>query len=546
MNQVSNMSMSISLVRKELESTLQKAEGYFAQYAEDNEPSQLKLFADELNLARGTFKLLEMQGAELLCTEMQSFAGDGSVKLNQKLDVLGQCLITLKQYLGVVLEQEREYPVLLVPSVNKLRSAAGHKPITESHFFAVNLRPRLPETEKPSISIKPHLPRIRLMFQSGLLRVMRPQASSMVGYKLSGRALRLMEKGFRGSLAWPFWWCASTAMEAIVEGRFELTHSRAALLARIDQTMRAMIKNGLQVFSSPFVNEVHKDLLYLISLSNSDTPDIAKVKQVYGLKNSVTEVQLKEQRKKLAGPDIGAFASLSKAVKDQIGHIKANLDKCAVGALSEVEFESLNTLVDDLARVLKVINQKPLSDQLREQGQQIRKLEQMANKDKMAVLAAVADALLQIELASQDFSKATSDNARRIIGAGHYSEARIILFDEIESALSMAKRAIAAFVEDQDKLHLANIKPALDGARGALFFLQEYKASSVVQAATRFLNERVLNNPQGIDEGKLEVLADSLTSIEYYAETLSHSDSNSGDILNLAVKGITQLGYKVA
>ncbi|QIZ84236.1 hypothetical protein HF888_08340 [Bermanella marisrubri] len=540
------MSMSISLVRKELESTLQKAEGYFAQYAEDNEPGQLKLFADELNLARGTFKLLEMQGAELLCTEIQSFSGDGSVKLSQKLDVLGQCLITLKQYLGVVLDQETEYPVLLIPSINKLRRAAGHKPISEAHFFAVNLRPRLPETERPNINIKPHLPRIRLMFQSGLLRVIRAQASTMVGYKLSGRSLALMEKGFRGTMAWPFWWCASAALQAIVEGRYELTQSRAALLARIDQTMKAMIKNGLNVFSTPFVNEVHKDLLYLISLSSEKSGDIAKIQQVYGLKAGVTEDQLKIQRKKLAGPDIGAFTSLSKAVKDQIGHIKTNLDKCANGYLSEVEFDSLNGLVDDLARVLKVINQEPLSEKLRLQGQQIRKLEQMPNRDKMVVLAAIADALLQIELASQDFSKATADTSHKIIGAGHYSEARIILFDEIESALAMAKRAIAAFVEDQDKLHLANIKPALDGARGALFFLQEYKASSVVQAATRFLNERVLNNPQGIDEGKLEVLADSLTSIEYYAETLSHSDSNSADILNLAVKGISQLGYKVA
>jgi len=546
MNQVSNMSMSISLVRKELETTLQKAEGYFAQYAEDNEPSQLKLFADELNLARGTFKLLELTGAELLCTEMQSLAGDGSISLSLKLDALGQSLINLRHYVSVILKQEREYPVLLIPAINRLRKTVGHKPITESHFFAVNLRPRLPKTEKSSIDIRPHLARIRLMYQTGLLRVIRGQ-SPIVGYKLIGRSLNVLEKGFRGTIAWPFWWCASAAVTAMIEDKYELTSDRAALFARVDQTMRAMIKEGLSIFTSANVNETHKDLLFLVSLSEQSSGLIADIKKTYNLQQDLSEPELQQQRRMLSGPDIGAFDSLSKAIKAQIDYIKTGLDKCALGALPKEEFVVIEQQIMDLSRVLKAIEQPGLSDYLEKQGKHLKQVLNASKADRMGILAAVADALLQIELASGDFSKGINKaSAQHIIGAGHYAEARIVLFDEIQSALTMAKRAIAAFVDDGDKLHLANIKPSLDGARGAFLFLQEPTAASVISAAGRFLSEKVLGDDPQVNESKLEVLADTLTSVEYYAETLSHSDNNTRDILALAVKGMAQLGYKVA
>lgn len=135
MNQVSNISVAIGLVRKELETTLQKAENYLSRFSETLDSSHLKLFADEINLARGTFKLLELSGADALATEMLSLIGDGAVKQTVKLEALGQSLIGLTQYINVLLEQEVDHPILLVPTINIVRKVGGHRPITESHFF---------------------------------------------------------------------------------------------------------------------------------------------------------------------------------------------------------------------------------------------------------------------------------------------------------------------------------------------------------------------------------------------------------------------------
>ena len=546
MNQASNISVSIGLVRKELETTLQKSEGYFSQYSESLEPTHLKLFADEINLVRGTFKLLELIGAETLTTEMLSLVGDGAVKQTQKVDVLGHALIGLTQYINILLEQEIDHPVLLIPTINQVRKLGGHKPLNESHFFQVNLRPKLPAIEKPSFDIKPHMPRIRLMFQAGLLRVLK-DSSPEIGFKLIERSLVLLERGLRGTLAWPFWWSAVAALNAITEEKYELTLARKMLFSRVDMIMRAMIKNGVKVFSSQAANELHKDFLYLVSLSSIGEGYIGDVKNTYSMQTNVTEQDLKSERKLLSGPDIGSYDALSKAINEEIQLIKEALDQSEKNELTEEQNVDLLQRLETLANVLKVVKQDTLHKRIKEQLNNVSSLNSLSLEDKLTSLASIADALLQVELASKKFGRQTGlVSAQEIVGAGHYYEARIILFDEINTGLSVSKRAIGSFVDSKDKLHLANIAQALSGVKGALIFLNEQQAVQVIDASIRFVNEKVLGSDLQYSESKLEVLADVLTSIEYYIETVSQSDTAPKDILNLAIKGIGQLGYKVS
>lgn len=546
MNQISNISVSISLVRKELETTLQKAENYFSQFSESLDASHLKLFADEINLARGTFKLLEVAGAEALATEMLSLVGDGAVKQTVKMDVLGQSLIGLTQYINILMEQEVDHPILLVPAINQVRKVGGHKPITESHFFSVNLRPKLPSVEKPNFNIKPHLPRIRLMFQAGLLRVLKDQ-NPVIGFKLIERSLVLLERGLRGSMAWPFWWCSLAAVKAMAEEEYELTLARRMLFARVDILMRTMIKNGVKVFTSQTANELHKDLLHIVSLSSSQGDVLLQVKQAYSIRSNVTEQELKSERKFLAGPDIGSFDTLAKAFKEEIQNVKEALDAAEKGTLLEADFEELTLRLQRMSNVLKVIHQDALGQRIEDQLSNVVALADLPNEQRVIALAGIADALLEVELASDKFGRQSASSSKQeIIGAGHYFEARIVLFDEIHSGLAVSKRAIAAFVDTSDKLHLANIGQALVGVKGALIFLNEMQCAEIIKMSIRYLEERVLNSDNPADEARLEVLADVLTSIEYYIETVSQSDVSAKDILSLAIKSIAQLGYKVS
>ncbi len=546
MNQASNVSMSINLVRKELEITLQKAEGYFSIYAEKQDPSQLKLFADELNLARGTFKLLELGGLEALSAEMLSLIGDGTVSFPTKLEALGKALMSLSHYISLLLEHERDRPILLIPAINLIRKAGGHKVFSESHFFNVNLRPKLPSIDKSSLDIIPHLPRIRLMYQLGLLRVLR-DSDARVGMKLIQRSLTLLELGFRGGVPWPFWWSCKAAVSVIINEEYELTQARRVLLARIDSIMRSMIKEGLIVFTAQPANELHKDLLHLVSLSVDSGGIVGDIKDSYRISQSVLEKDLKVERNLLSGPDVGAYESLSKAFNEEIAHVKEALDLAAKNNLSEEGFGALSEKLSRLADILQVIDEKSLAKRLKEQNSNVIALATLEEEERVNALARIADDMLQVELASSHFGRSQpKTDGENIVVTGHYIEARIILFDEIESGLAMAKRAIGSFVESGDKLHLVNISASLIGVRGALIFLGEVRASAIVDATINYLNDKVLNSEDSVDEARLEILADALASVEYHAERLSHSDIVSAEILDRAVRSMSQLGYKVS
>jgi hypothetical protein len=538
--------MSINLVRKELEITLQKAEGYFSIYAEKQDPSQLKLFADELNLARGTFKLLELGGLEALSAEMLSLIGDGTVNFTTKLEALGKALMSLSHYISLLLEHEKDRPILLIPAINLIRKAGGHKVFSESHFFNVNLRPKLPSIDKSSLDIIPHLPRIRLMYQLGLLRVLR-DSDARVGMKLIQRSLTLLELGFRGGVPWPFWWSCKAAVSVIINEEYELTQARRVLLGRIDSIMRSMIKEGLIVFTAQPANELHKDLLHLVSLSVNSDGIVGDIKDSYRISQGMLEKDLKVERNLLSGPDVGAYESLSKAFNEEIAHVKEALDSAAKNNLSEEGFGALSEKLSKLADILHVIDEKSLAKRLKEQNSNVIALASLEEEERVDALAKIADDMLQVELASSHFGRSQpKTDGENVVVTGHYIEARIILFDEIESGLAMAKRAIGSFVESNDKLHLVNISASLMGVRGALIFLGEVRASAIVDATINYLNDKVLNSDDSVDEARLEILADALASVEYHAERLSHSDIVSAEILDRAVRSMSQLGYKVS
>ena len=546
MNQASNVSMSINLVRKELEITLQKAEGYFSIYAESQDPSQLKLFADELNLARGTFKLLELGGLEALSAEMLSLIGDGTAKFEIKLEALSKALMSLSHYISLLLENETDRPILLIPAINLIRKAGGHKVFSESHFFNVNLRPKLPSINKSSLDIVPHLPRIRLMYQLGLLRVLR-DSDARVGMKLIQRSLTLLELGFRGGVPWPFWWSCKAAVSVIINEEYELTQARRVLLGRIDSIMRSMIKEGLIIFTAQPANELHKDLLHLVSLSVDSDGIVGEIKDSYRISRGVLEKDLKVERNLLSGPDVGAYESLSKAFNEEISQVKEALDLAAKNNLNEDGFTALSEKLSRLADILQVIDEKSLAKRLKEQNTNVIALASLEEQERVDALARIADDMLQVELASSHFGRSQpKTDGENVVVTGHYIEARIILFDEIESGLGMAKRAIGSFVETSDKLHLVNISASLLGVKGALIFLGEVKASSIIDGTISYLNDKVVNSEDRVDEARLEILADALTCVEYHAERLSHSDIVNPDILERAVRSMAQLGYKVS
>ncbi len=114
--------------------------------------------------------------------------------------------------------------------------------------------------------------------------------------------------------------------------------------------------------------------------------------------------------------------------------------------------------------------------------------------------------------------------------------------DEARNALTLAKRAITAFIEsDYDKLHLANVPATLHTIWGGLVMINDPDAAEVLQRVGGAIQHQLLDNSEPPSEQVLEAMADALTSLEYYIGNIGKHEPGSADLLRLAKTSLDEV-----
>ena len=115
--------------------------------------------------------------------------------------------------------------------------------------------------------------------------------------------------------------------------------------------------------------------------------------------------------------------------------------------------------------------------------------------------------------------------------------------DEARGALTLAKRAVTAFIEsDYDKLHLANLPATLHSIWGGLQMVNDPGAAAVLERVAVSIQERLLDAREAPENQVLEALADALTSLEYYIESIGKREESNQDLLKLAASSLDDVG----
>jgi hypothetical protein len=172
-------------------------------------------------------------------------------------------------------------------------------------------------------------------------------------------------------------------------------------------------------------------------------------------------------------------------------------------------------------------------------------------------LLKLADAVLYVESMVAGLDSGERRGARPLLEPGHeaesfanhqLAEARIVVLDEAQAGLALAKRAITSYLESNgDKPHLANVPISLQAVRGGLWFLGQERAAFLVGACGEYIQLQMLESSLMPSEQMLETLADALTSLEYYLEGGAGMRRGfQDDVLDLAANSVRALGLPVA
>ncbi len=544
---------SADAIKGELETTIQQAQSALEGFSEDvTNLSSLEQVQSYIGQLRGIFQVLEEVGAVSVCDEMNAAlnaipagAAAASKPLKQILEAGSQALVILSRYLELVSLQSKAVPSVLLPAINSLRVARSVPAWGDSRFFDFSFKAGKPPTKSQVRITRDSLMKLkkfRHMYQAGFLHMYKGKRNGP-SLRYMSLALHRVDQTLGNAPCAPLWWVASAALESMVQANATITLSRKRLFAQLDKELRAMITGAPGTFNKASPAALIKEFLYLIALNkNSDSLNAKKVSLFYKLPElNYSESLLEEQRQVLFSPGRGVLSSVADALKEDIISIKELVDQVARGgAFSSKDLHARLVKVSDIYVMLGL--QSP-ANVLKNQADIIGKWADNAAPTQEELIK-IADIILYVESSLsrllQGQSELDSEEDNKAFKAQLY-EARFVLIEESESGLTLAKRAITAYMDSSgDKLHLSNVSSTLQGVRGALVFLQSPTAASIVSRAMTYIERELLEKGKLIDANQLELFADALSSLEFYLEGLLSGMENQ-DILKLAVHSLNSL-----
>ncbi|WP_312928524.1 ferrous iron transporter B [Stutzerimonas nitrititolerans] len=553
---------SLSLVRDELFATMEEAEQSLEHFIIDrNNGGLLQQAVENLKQVRGTLKLVELTGAELLAQEVLNLATDIPVGAGDERDAqlaaLSNALYVLGRYLESVDASRQEMPELLLPPINALRLAGGQPALPESFFFSVRLdhaRPPVAVAVREPAARATEARRLRQMYQVGLLGFIR-EDNVPASLKLMGRAFARLDILFADAPAGRLCWIGSAALEAQLDGQLLPRQSRKQLFSRLDRELRQLIGNP--AYEPP--RSLLKELLYLVALAESSGPLASQVRELFSLSPlPFTDHLIEDESQRLAGPGQAVMRSLSSAIREELASCKDLLDLIERKTAPAESYATLHSQLGKLAKTLGMVGLSSAASTLHAQLSVVSSWSNEQSPEPQALLR-LADAVLYVESMVASLERGERREVRPQLAqpgqeaeafASHQlTEACIVVLDEATAGLALAKRAITAYLESNgEKLHLANVPFSLMAVRGGLRFLEQERAAELIGACADFIQKQMLESVQMPPEQMLETLADALTSLEYYLEggALLRRDDSRASVLDLASESVRALGIPVA
>ncbi|HET8701642.1 MAG TPA: Hpt domain-containing protein [Nitrococcus sp.] len=561
MNRQTDLDYSaIGWVKGELDATLRQAAEALEAYAEDPaDLTQLQFCVTNVHQVHGILQMLELCGAARLTEEMeqlgQALLSESVTDRDLAQEALMRTILQLQSYLERVESGYQDTTILLLPLINELRVARGVSAIAESALFAADVDllrvpPRWPRDGTDRVAATAR--RMRPLYQRGLLTYLRGQNPAS-GLEQMNEVLLAMDQAGpddRGSI---LWWLAAGLIDALAAG--ELAQHIAAirrLLGQVEHQLKTATEVGVEAAAA---EELMRGLLYYLGRASPVTERVAAIQACYDLPALVAEqARIEQSRARLLGPGRDALDCVTRAIREDLAHVKDTLDLHARGSIRDAQ--ELTATADSLSRIadtLGIIGLPNARNLVQEQIEQIRTLRVDGAVDDRRALR-VAEALLYVETSLANLVDDGPDveqdaDAGAIQDSLEERECRQIsaqVMGEAITELGYIKEAIVQFVESGELQCLAGLDQRLDTVRGALALMAFDQVSDLVAATNCFLRERMLSTGEIPAPQVLDAFADAVTGIEYYLEAMRDDLPHGEQSLAMAADSLHRLGYLAA
>ncbi len=556
---------SLRMIREELDDAIShSATDFEAFLADRTNTSHLTSCRDAMAQVGGTFRLLEYTGSALLADEMAAALGavaDDSIKTGESLiDAITYAYFVLPRYIEYTVIKQAELPILVLPYVNELRAGRRAELLPERQFYDGNI-PSLGLMEATGgnsdiPALVAAAPRLRMMFQTGLVGVIKdPQSSAH--FQFMRRSLTRFINLLGNHPNAEIWQLASAAMEAFVADKMEVTLNRKRLLGDIEKLFRTVVSQGEAGLGAAPREGFKQDLLFILMLTDVSRPEVNAVRQAYSLETlAIKDSDIRSQREAMLGPSLDTMESVFGVLKEELHSAKDILEIASQNdGIQEEDMATLKQVVSRVADTMNVLNLHGPEQILREQFTKIEAWDDSVGKAQFLeaadVVLYVESALASLdrrELTAEDLNQASELTRKKIVASSQLAEAEQVVLEESQSGIALAKRAITSYVDANfDAAHIANVATTLRTVRGGLKILNYNRAAAILKSCADFVADHIKTSDPGTDQRHqlLETLADALISLEYYLAELETGRNVNENILDVAEESLAALGFAV-
>ena len=349
-----------------------------------------------------------------------------------------------------------------------------------------------------------------------------------------------------------FLWVSQAVLMAMYCDQMAITPARKALLSQYDRQLKKLVFGSDQAMTEEAPLLLIKESLYIVSLSAQKSGAIGDIKQAFGLKSEVSDVVLQRELALMTGASGSVIRSVASALRDEIAELKESLDLASQG-VADTNYQSVAASLNRLGSTLDMINKDEQSRAIKLRAQEVARWAPDQSVEGEAFHALVDDLLIvENVVAGLERSINPEDDVHRSANNSNISlyqldDARMTVVGECRAGLALAKRSVSSFMDNNwDAMHLSNLPGTFASIAGGLMFLELDRAKAVTQACHKYISSRLLGGDQAPTQENMETLADALTGVDYYLESMEEQKPIGDGVLEVAEKSMNALGFPVS
>ncbi|MFU8830845.1 MAG: Hpt domain-containing protein [Wenzhouxiangella sp.] len=453
----------------------------------------------------------------------------------------------LPDYLDYLESTQRDAPMVVLPTINDLRAAAGAKLLDEGVFFRPELDSvELPAANNPTTATPAEMRRV---YQHALRGLLLNNQDSEAMQQLAEVALQVRDLAALPDPIRRAAWAGAAVYEGLKEQQIASGPSITRLFARMDVMLKEASEGGDPEQLASKADDLARGFLFQIAMARAESPLAVEVHEAFALAEHAPD-QMTQAKVFLAGRNRALFAAVTLAAREDLARIKEALGNQLEREKDPEVMQHQTAMLESVGESLAMLGLDHLAAKVKAQA---GKLAELGTDPEDPILLMVARELLVVESQLEEsFGLAAgldSDSDSEKAGATLLppSERRRVVKQLVKEALedlAHSKHLLDAINRQKaDAGAVVEAKAILDRIAGALSMSELDEAAAMINAAGRIAVDHLSSGPTAADGEALETLAETLTVTEFYLESLTTLDERGDRYLHSARERLTKLGY---